>query len=89
LSFSSVSTRLRSSSLMAVGRARRSWPRHDGPNIVAAHQSLDTTAVRLAALNPQLGMDARAAIAAIGVEVNPLDVVDEVAVGLSGRARQA
>jgi hypothetical protein len=39
-------------------------------------------------------MDARAAIAATGVAVNPLDVVDKLTVGggsraLSGRARQA
>src|SRR5450631_4644254 len=65
----------------AVGGAHPSWPRHDGPDTVAAHQSLDATAARPAALSPQLGMDARAAIAAIGVAVNPPDVVDELTVG--------
>jgi hypothetical protein len=78
----------------AVGGARPSWPRHDGPDTVTAHQSLDATAAYPAALGPQLGMDARAAIAATGVAVNPLDVVDKLTVGggsraLSGRARQA
>src|SRR5260370_26994931 len=36
------------------------WPRHDGPDTVTAHQSLDATAAHPAALGPQLGMDARA-----------------------------
>jgi len=34
-------------------------------------------------------MDARAAIAAIGVAVNPLDVVDELTVGGGSRALRA
>src|SRR5919112_1421537 len=49
----------------AVGSAHPSWPRHDGPDAVVAHQSLDATAARSAPLSPQLGIDARAAIAAI------------------------
>src|ERR1700746_115775 len=57
----------------AVGGAHPSWPCHDGPDTVAAHQSLDATAARPAPLSPQLGMDARAAIAAIGVGGNPPD----------------
>src|ERR1700751_6031459 len=57
----------------AVGGAHPSWPRPDGPAAVAAHQSLDATAARPAALSPQLGMDARAAIVAIGVAVYPPD----------------
>ncbi|KAG5722742.1 hypothetical protein E4T56_gene7472, partial [Termitomyces sp. T112] len=61
----------------AVGGAHPSRPRHDGPDTVAAHQSLDATATGPAALSPQLGMDARAAIAAACVAVDPLDVVDE------------
>src|ERR1700754_481319 len=65
----------------AVGSAHPSWPRHDGPDTVAAHQSLDAASARAAALSPQLGMDARAAIAAIGIAVNPLDVVDELTIG--------
>ena len=73
----------------AVGGAHPSWPRHDGPDTVAAHQSLDTTAVRLAAQSPQLGMDARAAIAAIGLAVNPLDLVDELTIGGGSRALRA
>lgn len=60
-----------------------------GPDTVAAHQSLDTTAARPAALGPQLGMDARAAIAAIGVAVNPLDVVDEITIGGGSQALRA
>src|ERR1700731_1877476 len=50
----------------AVGGAHPSWPRHDGPDTVAAHQSLNATAARPTALSPQLGMDARVAVAAIG-----------------------
>src|SRR4029077_18327333 len=50
--------------LTAGGEARPSWPGHDGPDAVAAHQSLDAAAARPAALSPQLGMDARAAVAA-------------------------
>src|SRR6201987_1845271 len=45
----------------AVGGAHPPWPRHDGPDTVAAHQSLDAAAARPAAPRPQLGMDARAA----------------------------
>src|SRR5258705_10834554 len=59
------------------------------PDTVAAHQSLDATAARPAALSPQLGMDARAAIAAIGVAVNPLDVVNELTIGGGSRALRA
>src|SRR5207302_6416778 len=73
----------------AVGGARSSWPRHDGPDTVAAHQSLDATAARPAALSPQLGMDARAAIATIGVAVNPPDVVDELTVSSGSRTLRA
>src|SRR6201997_482886 len=65
----------------AVGGAHPSWPCRDGPDTVVAHQSLDATAARPAPLSPQLGMDARAAIAAIGIAVNPLDVVDELTIG--------
>src|ERR1700745_2671956 len=73
----------------AVGGAHPPWPRHDGPDTVAAHQSLDATAARPAALSPQLGMNTRATIAAIGVAVNPLDVVDELTVGDGSRALRA
>src|ERR1700739_1852253 len=64
----------------AVGGAHQPCPRHDGPDTVAAHQSLDAPAARPAALSPQLGMNTRAAIAAIGVAVNPLDVVEELTI---------
>src|SRR5207248_7775458 len=73
----------------AVGGAHPAWPRHDGPDTVAAHQSLDATAARPAALSPQLGMNARAAIAAIGVAMDPLDVVDEVSIGGGSLALRA
>src|SRR6266567_1091262 len=73
----------------AVGGAYPSWPRHDGPDTVAAHQSLDATTARPAALSPQLGMNARAAIAAIGVAMDPLDVVDEVSIGGGSLALRA
>src|SRR6266852_2685362 len=65
----------------AVGGAHPSWPRHDGPDAVTAHQSFDAAAAHPAALSLQFGMDARAAIASAGVAVNPLDVVAEVTIG--------
>src|SRR4029077_5486827 len=64
----------------AVGGAHPPWPRHDGPDTVEEHQSLEAAAARPAALSPHLGMDPRAAVAAIGVAVNPLDVVDELTI---------
>src|SRR5882672_5614737 len=65
----------------AVGGPHPPWPRHDGPNAVMAHQSLDAATARPAALSLQLDMDARAAIASAGVAMDPLDVVDEVTIG--------
>jgi hypothetical protein len=56
---------------------------------VATHQSLDAIAARSAALSPQLSMDARAAIATIGVAVNLLDIVDERTIGGGLRALRA
>src|SRR4051812_26991631 len=41
------------------------------------------------ALSPQLGMDARAAISAIGVAVNPIYIVDELTIGGGSRALRA
>src|ERR1700730_1577793 len=41
----------------AVGGAHPPWPRHDGPDTVTTHQSLDATATHPAASGPQLGMD--------------------------------
>src|ERR1700692_759395 len=73
----------------AVGGAHPSWPRHDGPDTVAAHQSLDTTATGSAALRAHRGMHARAAIAAIGLAVTPLDLVDELTIGGGSRALRA
>src|ERR1700731_4340388 len=73
----------------AVGGPPPPWPRHDGPDTVTAHQSLDATAACPAALGPQLGMDARAAIASACVAVDPLDVVDEVTIGGGSPALRA
>jgi hypothetical protein len=44
----------------AIGRPPPPWPRHDGPNTVMAHQSLDAAAARHTTLSLQLGPDARA-----------------------------
>src|ERR1700726_4248227 len=41
-----------------VGGAHPPWPRHDGPDTVTAHQSLDATTAHATALGPQFGMDA-------------------------------
>src|SRR5258706_7752193 len=65
------------------------WPRHDGPDTVTTHQSLDATAAHPAALGRQLGMDARAAIASAGVAVDPFDVVDELTIGGGSPALRA
>src|SRR6202790_1657966 len=73
----------------AVGGPHPSWPRHDGPDTVTAHQSLDATAARPAALRPQFGMEARTAVASTGVAVDPLDVVDEFTVGGGSPALRA
>src|ERR1700738_5028950 len=73
----------------AVGGAHQPWPRHDGPDPVTAHQSLDATAARPAALGPQLGMDARAAIASPRLAVAPFDVVDERTIGYGSPALRA
>src|ERR1700738_4730477 len=43
----------------AVGGPHPTWPRHDGPDTVMAHQSLDATAAHPAALRLQLDMEAR------------------------------
>ena len=75
--------------MTAVGGAYPPWPRHDGPDTMTAHQSLDAAEARPAALSPQLGMDARAAIAAACVAVDPLDVVDELTVGGSSLTLRA
>src|SRR5207244_1202826 len=61
----------------AVGGPHPAWLRHDGPNAVPVHQPLDAAAARPAALRLQLDMDTRAAIASVGVAVDPPDVVDE------------
>src|SRR5205814_8623572 len=55
----------------AAGGPHPASPRHDGPDPVPAHQSLDATAAAPAALIPQIAIDARAAFAAIGIAVNP------------------
>src|ERR1700756_2991740 len=46
----------------AVGGAHPPWPRHDGPDTVAAHQSLDAPPAPPPALSPPLGMNTRAAL---------------------------
>jgi len=65
----------------AVGGPHPAWPRHDGPDTVMAHQSLDATAAHPAALRLQLDMDARAAIASAGIAMDPSDVLDEFTIG--------
>src|SRR3954449_5860299 len=73
----------------AVGGPHPAWPRHDGPDTLTAHQSLDATAARPVALGPQLGMNPRAAIASACVAVYPFDVVDEVTIGDRSTALRA
>ena len=65
----------------AVGGPYPARPRHDGPDAVTAHQSLDAAAARPTALGLQFGMDARAAIASTGVAMDPSDVLDEPTIG--------
>src|ERR1700681_1687047 len=65
----------------AVGGPHPAWPRHDGPDTVMAHQSLDAPTPPPAAPSLQLDMDARAAVASAGVAMDPLDVVDQLTIG--------
>src|ERR1700738_3111741 len=65
----------------AIGGPPPAWPRHDGANAVTAHHPLDAAAAYPAALRLQLDMDTRAAIASVGVAMDPLDVVHEVTIG--------
>jgi hypothetical protein len=65
----------------AIGGSHPAWPRHDGPDTVMAHQSLDAATAHPAALGLQLDVNARAAIASAGVAMDPLDVVDEFTIG--------
>jgi hypothetical protein len=46
-----------------------------------AHQALDATMAHPAALGLQLTMDTRAAVASPGVTMDPLDLVNEIAIG--------
>src|ERR1700741_3028183 len=43
--------------VVAIGGAHPVWPRHDSPDTVMPHQSLDAAAARSTALSPQLGVD--------------------------------
>src|SRR5258708_39297163 len=65
----------------AVGGPHPAWPRHEGPDTVTAHQSLDTTAAHPAALRLQLDMDTRAAIAPAGIALDPSDGPAEFTLG--------
>ena len=59
----------------AIGGAASSWPGGDGSNAMIAHLSLDPATACMAALGLEFEMDARAAIAAMTVAMNPLDVL--------------
>ncbi|KRQ96811.1 hypothetical protein CP49_33215 [Bradyrhizobium valentinum] len=67
--------------MATVGGPHPTRLRHDSPNAVTAHQPLDAAAAHPTALSLQLDMDTRAAIASTGFVMDPLDVVDEFAVG--------
>src|SRR5438270_7699381 len=73
----------------AVGGPHPAWPRHDSPDTVMAHQSLNATAAHPTALSLQLDMDARAAIASAGIAMDPSDVLDELTIGSSSPALRA
>src|SRR5258708_37196393 len=55
----------------AVGGPHPPWPRHDGPGPVMAHQSLDATAARPAALRLSFRMEPGTAITALGLPPDP------------------
>src|SRR5947209_5754890 len=65
----------------AIGCADPPGPCHDGANAVMAHQPLDAATTHSSALGRQLGMDTRAAVASVGVAMDPPDVFDEVTIG--------
>src|SRR6266702_8007658 len=64
----------------AVGGPHPAWPRHDGPDAVMAHQSLDTAPACPTALSLQFFMDTGAAITSAVVAMDALDVLQEVAI---------
>src|SRR3954471_3583142 len=59
----------------AVGGAASSRPGRDGPNAMVAHLPLDTATACTMALGFEFGMDARAAVAAMAVAMNLLDIL--------------
>jgi hypothetical protein len=73
----------------AVGGPHPAWPRHDSPDTVMAHQSLNATAAHPAALSFQFDMDAQAAIASAGITMDPSDVLDELTIGSRSLALRA
>src|SRR3977135_1343372 len=73
----------------AISGADPPGPCHDGANTVMAHQSFDAATAYPVALDRQLGMDTRAAVAAAGVAMDPSDVFDEVTIGGGSPALRA
>src|SRR5947209_7216501 len=65
----------------AVGGAASPRPGRDRPNRVVSHLPLDPATACTMALSFELGMNARAAIAAMTVAMNPLDVLQQFAIG--------
>src|SRR6266700_6752720 len=73
-----------------VGGPHLARPRHDGPDAVMAHQSLDSAPACPTALSLQFFMDTGAAITSAVVAMDALDVLQEVAIvggSLALRAR--
>src|SRR3984893_315652 len=88
--FGAAATKFRSSRFGAIGRSwRLSGVRTRRGRAVMAHQSLEATAAPPAVLRLQFDMDARAAVASVGIAMDPLDVVNEVTIGGGAPALRA
>ena len=67
--------------MAAIGGAAAPRLGHDGPNAMAVHLPFDPAAACTMPLRFELDMNARAAIAAMTVAMNPLDVRQQLAIG--------
>ena len=72
--------------MATIGGAAAPGLCHDGSNAMVAHLSLDPAAACTMPLRSELDMNPRAAIAAMAVAIDPLDVRQQLAIGNGPRA---
>src|SRR5215207_48005 len=66
--------------MSAIGGAASPRPGHDGPNAMAAHLPLDPAPACVMSSCLEFGMNARAAVAAMAVAMNPLDILQQLSI---------